>query len=64
VPLETEAAYACPTCFEENYVGVDPGAGRRQQFIEDCPVCCHPIVFQVAIDASGEATVLDASNAS
>src|ERR1700733_8526922 len=64
MPLEAEAADVCPICFEQGCVGVDPGAGRRQQFIEDCPVCCHPIEFKIALDPSGDATVLDAASAS
>jgi hypothetical protein len=49
VSLEDEAPYACPACFERNYVGIDPSAGRRQRFIEDCPVCCRPIEFTIEI---------------
>jgi transposase-like protein len=61
VPLESEAAYRCPSCGEENYVGVDPSAGRRQRFTEDCPVCCRPINFTVEIDREGDALVTEAS---
>ncbi len=64
MPLENEAAYVCPVCFEENYVGVDPSGGRRQRFIEDCPVCCNPIEFEITVDAEGDATVISALSAS
>lgn len=64
MPLESEAAYTCPVCFEQNFVGVDPGGGRRQRFIEDCPVCCHPIEFDVLIDSDGDAVVENAAHAS
>lgn len=57
MPLETDAPYTCPSCFESNYVGVDPGGGRSQRFVEDCPVCCRPIEFEVVIDADGDPTV-------
>jgi hypothetical protein len=57
MPLETDAAYACPHCGERNYVGVDPSAGSRQRFVEDCPVCCSPIVFDVRVDADGDGLV-------
>jgi hypothetical protein len=57
MPLEIDASYVCPSCFETNYVGVDPTAGRSQRFIEDCPVCCRPIEFDVVIDADGDAIV-------
>lgn len=54
MPLETDALYTCPSCFEENAVGVDPTAGRRQRFVEDCPVCCRPLVFDVVVDVEGD----------
>ncbi len=57
MPLENDAAYTCPACFEQNYVAVDPGGGRRQKYIEDCPVCCRPIEFVVAIDHEGDPIV-------
>jgi transposase-like protein len=39
MPLEHDASYVCPYCGQENHVGVDPTAGSRQRFTEDCPVC-------------------------
>jgi hypothetical protein len=57
MPLESDAAYTCPSCFEENYVAVDPSGGRRQQFVEDCPVCCRPLVFVAVIDRDGDALI-------
>lgn len=57
MPLETDAPYTCPSCSESNYVGVDPAGGRSQRFVEDCPVCCRPIEFEVVIDAEGDAMV-------
>jgi len=57
VPLENDAAYTCPRCAETNYIAVDPSGGRRQQFVEDCPVCCHPIDFLVTFDREGDAIV-------
>jgi hypothetical protein len=57
MPLENDAAYTCPACFEPGFVAVDPSGGRRQRFIEDCPVCCRPIEFAVAFDRDGDALV-------
>ncbi len=54
MPIEPDALYTCPSCNEENAVGVDPTAGRRQRFVEDCPVCCRPLVFNVLIDRDGD----------
>ncbi|MFG0273766.1 MAG: CPXCG motif-containing cysteine-rich protein [Phycisphaerales bacterium] len=38
----------------------DPGAGREQEYTDDCPVCCHPLRVRVRFDASGDA-VADAT---
>ncbi len=57
MPLETDALYACPSCGEENAIGVDPTAGSRQTLVEDCPVCCRPLVFSVYVDGDGDVTL-------
>jgi hypothetical protein len=57
MPLEPDAAYTCPYCGQENHVGVDPTAGSRQRFVEDCPVCCSPISFAVRIEEGGDPIV-------
>ena len=57
MPLETDAGYTCPSCGEQNALGVDPTAGRRQTLGEDCPVCCRPLVFSVLVDRDGDAFV-------
>jgi len=54
MPLESDAAYVCPACFEPNFVAVDPSGGRRQRFVEDCPVCCRPIEFEAVFDREGD----------
>jgi hypothetical protein len=32
----------------------------RQRFVEDCPVCCRPIAFEVGFDAEGDPVVFSA----
>jgi hypothetical protein len=64
MPLESDAAYTCPACFEPNYVAVDPCGGRKQQFVEDCPVCCRPLVFITEFDRDGDAFVVSVENES
>jgi hypothetical protein len=61
MPLELDAAYTCPVCFEENWIAVDAAGGRKQQLVEDCPVCCHPIVFVLHIDRDGDVAVVSAT---
>lgn len=46
--LETDC-YCCPYCGERVEVLLDLSAGD-QQFIEDCPVCCRPVLFDMQVD--------------
>jgi hypothetical protein len=32
----------------------DLTAGSRQEYVEDCPVCCRPHVIHVEIDEDGD----------
>ena len=52
-----EATYVCDVCGEEIVVPVDPSAGKSQQYVEDCPVCCSPQVIRVEFDEDGEMRV-------
>jgi len=52
-----EATYICDSCGEEIVVPVDISGGSRQDYVVDCPVCCHPISLHVEIDPDGEAHV-------
>jgi transcription elongation factor Elf1 len=52
-----EATYVCDSCGEEIVVPVDISAGAHQDYVEDCPVCCHPMILHVQIDSDGEAHV-------
>ena len=41
-------------CFQVNETTADPSQGGQQSYVEDCQVCCRPLVLQVTI-ADGEA---------
>ena len=45
--------YHCAFCGESNEVFVDPSAGRRQAFTEDCAVCCRPNLIALVVDEDG-----------
>lgn len=47
---------SCPYCGESIDVLIDIGEAG-QEYIEDCQVCCRPIVFHIDLDASGEPVV-------
>ena len=44
---------------EEVVVPVDPSGGPAQEYVEDCPVCCSPVVLRLALDREG-GVVIDA----
>lgn len=44
--------FDCPYCMAEISMLLDPSV-RKQQYIEDCEVCCSPIEIQIEMD-SGE----------
>ena len=54
---DLEATYVCDSCGEEIVVPVDISGGSHQDYVEDCPVCCHPMTLHVEIDPDGEAHV-------
>jgi len=55
--MDDDCSYSCPSCGEEIVVPVDLSAGNTQEYIEDCPVCCHPNVIRVEVDDDGTARV-------
>ena len=54
--MRDEATYVCECCGEEIVVPIDPSEGSRQEYVEDCPVCCHPHVIHVELDSDGNVT--------
>jgi Cysteine-rich CPXCG len=52
------AGFQCAGCGEWNETSVDAAAGRTQEYVEDCQVCCKPNILRVSWDAStGEFTI-------
>jgi Cysteine-rich CPXCG len=47
--MNDEASYNCDSCGEEIVVPIDMTAGSRQEYVEDCPVCCCPNVIHVGL---------------
>jgi len=54
-PLQQEQV-SCPYCGEPIDVILDTQEAG-QQYIEDCQVCCRPIVFRLSIDTDGQLVV-------
>lgn len=58
--LDDEMIYNCAFCGEENEASFDRSAfvyARRQQFTEDCAVCCLPNLLTIEIDRDGFASL-------
>lgn len=51
IDSDQEASYACWACGEEIVIPIDLTMGTRQDYVEDCPVCCRPNDIHVEIEA-------------
>lgn len=47
------ATIQCPYCWETLEISVDPSV-REQSYVEDCQVCCQPIVISIRFDEGDE----------
>jgi hypothetical protein len=47
-----EVDISCPYCGETISIVVD-GSIEEQQYIEDCQVCCRPIVIVLSVSQTG-----------
>ena len=50
----------CPFCGETYGLAVERAAGSRS-FIEDCTVCCRPLLLRLEVNEEGDGAVLRAS---
>ncbi|TVP43075.1 MAG: CPXCG motif-containing cysteine-rich protein [Mongoliibacter sp.] len=55
-----EHFFQCPYCFEEISMLLDPSI-YKQQYIEDCEVCCNPIEISLEME-SGELVYFEANS--
>jgi Cysteine-rich CPXCG len=54
---DVEGDVACPYCGEAVVIALDPGSGDRQDYVEDCQVCCQPWRVHVEYGPDGHATI-------
>jgi hypothetical protein len=52
--VNDEASYLCGACGEEIVIPIDLSQGERQEYVEDCPVCCRANVIRIEVDQDGE----------
>ena len=56
MPEISEQNISCPYCGESISVLIDDSLSQ-QSYVEDCQVCCRPIVLDVTVDADREVVV-------
>lgn len=47
--MEIEAWFICTYCFQQNEVLVDVSGGTKQEYVEDCQVCCRPNRLHITV---------------
>lgn len=56
--LEEEVTITCPYCSESISLLIDC-TGGDQTYVEDCSVCCQPIVVRITLSADGQLQAID-----
>lgn len=56
MPGLDEVFISCPYCGETISVLIDDSL-PEQSYVEDCQVCCRPILLNVTVDADGDSRV-------
>ena len=56
MPEQIEHSVGCPYCGETISILVDDSL-PEQSYIEDCQVCCRPILMDIGVDVDGDVSV-------
>ena len=54
--MSPEKRIGCPYCGENISIIVDESV-PEQTYIEDCEVCCRPIVIRTMVDVDGDVSI-------
>ncbi len=54
------AHFQCAGCFEWVETTIDASGGSRQQYVEDCQVCCRPNVLTIRWSPADEEFLISA----
>jgi hypothetical protein len=46
----------CPYCGESNEIELETSI-QKQEYVEDCQVCCQPMLVQIIVDETSNAIV-------
>ena len=58
--MEIETEFTCSFCGEINTTTIDASAGKRQEYVEDCQVCCHPNLLHIEADPEMHLAAIEA----
>jgi len=61
VKMVEEYSFTCPYCWEQITMILDLSAGG-QSYVEDCEVCCNPIVISYEVE-DGRVAAFEAGSA-
>lgn len=56
MPSLEHATIQCPYCWEMLDISVDPTV-PEQTYVEDCQICCQPILITASFDENGMLSV-------
>jgi hypothetical protein len=42
--MDQDLTFTCAGCGEENEIFIEKDHGSRQELVQDCAVCCRPMV--------------------
>ena len=56
--MNNQQSVQCPYCGETFETEIDVSGGS-QEYIEDCYVCCRPILFRIEVGTEGDLTSLE-----
>jgi hypothetical protein len=51
------ATWSCAVCGSANETPVDTALGTRQEFTEDCVVCCRPNFLRITVSEDEDLSV-------
>lgn len=55
-PMSEWIPVSCPYCGEPAELNFEDEGWSRQQFVQDCPVCCQPWQVELLRDPDGDWT--------
>ena len=59
--MEIETTFVCIYCLQVNEIVVDGSGGLKQEYIEDCQICCRPNKLTITVDKDMHKAWVDAA---